>query len=76
MQEEIINFVAERKLTKFVQALEIGSFLISGFLLNTRNGFIEASIMLLVGIFLAIVASTSAIVEYENKIGDKKVGSK
>lgn len=61
--KEIINFIAKKRMTRYVQSLEIISFLISGFLLNMD--WFSAAIMLLVGIFLALLAGSSAIEEYK-----------
>ena len=71
--KKIIQLIAKNKYTKYVQAIEIASFIIGGYL--TYTSFFNGFIMLIIGIFAAVIASESAIEEYRLKIGERKIGS-
>jgi len=67
--QRIIKFIAENKLVKYIQFIELSSFLCSGYLL-TMN-FVYASLLFLIGIFFAILAGESALLEHDLKKGVK-----
>lgn len=64
-KNKIINYIAKNKLVKYVQAIEISCFLVSGFLLNHK--LFEAGVIFFIGIVSALFASESAIEEYKLK---------
>ena len=71
--KKIIQIIAKNKFTKYVQAMEIFSFLISGYLLCSDVFY--SLIMLMGGLFAAIIAGEAAIEEYKLKLGDAKSGA-
>lgn len=68
--KKIVDFVANHKMVKYVQALELICFLLSGFFLGLNMGLkdnnfmVGAIVFILVGVILAIIAGESAIEEY------------
>jgi len=66
--KKIILEIAKKRMTKYVQAIEISAFLVSGYLLHLA--FFEAGLMFIIGIMAAVIASESAIKEYELKKGE------
>ena len=67
--KQIIKFIANNRLVKYVQFIELSSFLCSGYLL-TMDLF-SASLMFLIGIVFALLAGESALLEHDLKKGDK-----
>ncbi len=67
--QNIIKFIAKKKMVKYVQFIELSSFLCSGYLL--QMDFMYAGIMFLVGIVFAILAGESALLEHDLKKGVK-----
>jgi len=74
MEEEqitkrIIKFIANNRLVKYTQFIELSSFLCCGYLLTMD--IIYASVMFIVGIFFALLAGESALLEHDFKKGVK-----
>jgi len=67
--KQIIKFIANNRLVKYVQFIELSSFLCSGYLLTMD--FIAALVMFFIGIFFALLAGESALLEHDLKKGDK-----
>jgi len=67
--QNIIKFIAKKKMVKYVQFIELSSFLCCGYLL-TMN-FVYASLLFLIGIVFAILAGESALLEHDLKKGVK-----
>jgi len=66
---KIIKFIAKNKFVKYIQFIELSSFMCCGYLL-TMN-FIFAFIMFSIGIIFAILAGESALLEHDLNKGDK-----
>ena len=69
MEKQIIKFIAKRRLVKYVQFIELSSFMICGYLL-TKEIF-SASLMLLVGLTFAMLAGEAALLEHDLEKGVK-----
>jgi len=67
--KRIIKFIAKNKLVKYTQFIELSSFMCCGYLL-TMN-VVYASVMFFLGIFFALLAGESALLEHDLKKGDK-----
>ncbi len=67
--QRIIKFIAENKLVKYIQFIELSSFLCSGYLL--QMDFIAAVVMFFIGIVFALLAGESALLEHDLKKGVK-----
>ncbi len=67
--QNIIKFIAKKKMVKYVQFIELSSFLCSGYLL--QMDFLAALVMFFIGIFFALLAGESALLEHDLKKGDK-----
>ena len=71
LSRKIIKEVASRKMTKYVQAVELISFMLVGLFFGLLFGLKDGSflggalIFFFIGITLAIVAGESAIEEYK-----------
>ena len=67
--KQIIKFIAKNRLVKYAQFIELSSFLCSGYLLTMD--FLAALVMFFIGIFFALLAGESALLEHDLKKGDK-----
>ncbi len=67
--KQIIKFIAKNRLVKYAQFIELSSFLCSGYLLTMD--FVAALVMFFIGIFFALLAGESALLEHDLKKGDK-----
>jgi len=63
--KQIIKFIAERRLVKYAQFIELSSFLCSGYLLTMD--LVAALVMFFIGIFFALLAGESALLEHDLK---------
>jgi len=67
--KQIIKFIAKNRLVKYAQFIELSSFLCCGYLLTMD--IISASVMFIIGIFFALLAGESALLEHDLKKGEK-----
>jgi len=67
--KQIIKFIAKNRLVKYAQFIELSSFLCSGYLLTMD--FVAALVMFFIGIFFALLAGESALLEHDLKKGEK-----
>ncbi len=65
LTKKFINLVAERRMVKYMQFIEITSFLLCGYLVNIE--FIVSAIFFILGIFFAMIAGESALLEHDLK---------
>jgi len=67
--KDIIRYVANHRMVKYIQVVELSSFLVSGFLVSISYG--ASATMLLAGIFFAMITGEAALLEHELKKGNK-----
>ena len=67
--KQIIKFIAKNSVVKYAQFIELSSFLCSGYLLTMD--FVAALVMFFIGIFFALLAGESALLEHDLKKGEK-----
>jgi len=67
--KQIIKFIAKNRLVKYAQFIELSSFLCSGYLLTMD--FVAALVVFFIGIFFALLAGESALLEHDLKKGEK-----
>jgi len=70
MEEQIltrkaIKFVAEKRMVKYIQFIELTSFMLCGYMVNID--FIVSAIFFILGIFFAVIAGESALLEHDLK---------
>ena len=67
--KQIIKFIADNRLVKYAQFIELSSFLCSGYLLTMD--LVASLVMFFIGIVFALLAGESALLEHDLKKGDK-----
>jgi len=67
--KKVIKFVATNRMVKYIQAIELSSFLICGYLVSIN--LIIAIIFLFIGIYSAMIAGESALLEHDLESGDR-----
>jgi len=67
--KQIIKFIAKNRLVKYAQFIELSSFFM--FRLFIDNGFCSSLSYVFIGIFFALLAGESALLEHDLKKGDK-----
>ena len=67
--KRIIKFIAKNKLVKYTQLIELSSFMVCGYLL-TMDVY-SVLVMFFIGIFFALLAGESALLEHDLKKGAK-----
>jgi len=65
LTRKFIKLVAERRMVKYIQFIELTMFLLSGYILNID--FIVSAIFFILGIFFALIAGESALLEHDLK---------
>jgi len=63
--KKIIKYVAERRIVKYIQLVELLSFMFCGYTVNIN--FMLSGIFLILGFFFAIIAGESALLEHDLK---------
>ena len=63
--KKIIKFVAERRIVKYIQLVELLSFMFCGYTITIN--FMLSGIFLILGFFFAIIAGESALLEHDLK---------
>ncbi len=65
LTRKFINFVAERRIVKYIQFIELSLFLLCGYMINID--FMVSAIFFIFGIFFALIAGESALLEHDLK---------
>jgi hypothetical protein len=63
--KKIIKYVAERRIVKYIQLVELLSFMFCGYTITIN--FMLSGIFLILGFFFAIIAGESALLEHDLK---------
>ena len=63
--KKIIKYVAEKRIVKYIQLVELLSFMLCGYIININ--FMLSGIFLILGFFFAIIAGESALLEHDLK---------
>jgi len=65
LTRKFIKLVAERRMVKYIQFIELTSFMLCGYLVNID--FIVSAIFLILGVFFAVIAGESALLKHDLK---------
>ena len=65
LTRKFINFVAKKRMVKYIQFLELSMFLLCGFMVWVD--YVLSAIFLILGIFFAVIAGESALLEHDLK---------
>jgi len=63
--KKIIKYVAEKRIVKYIQLVELLSFMFCGYTITIN--FMLSGIFLILGFFFAIIAGESALLEHDLK---------
>jgi len=69
LTRKFISIVAERRKVKYIQFIELSCFMLCGFM--ALIDFIVSAIFFILGIFFAVIAGESALLEYDLKKENK-----
>ncbi len=69
LTKKAIKFVAERRMVKYIQFLELTMFMLCGFMVLIDS--IVSAISFILGVFFAVIAGESALLEHDLKKVDK-----
>jgi len=65
LTRKFIKLVAKKRMVKYIQFLELSMFLLCGFMVWVD--YVLSSIFLILGIFFAVIAGESALLEHDLK---------